>query len=435
MIGGEKMPEEFVNTKDVYGSQKTLEKILTSSITEYKDNVITAVAPYSFNAAGITYDNTRMNFKSVDLPNVTEIKHYAFNVLYELRDWNVPKAIIFRDYCMGQVPIHKLTIPSSGGQRASRFVQYHTVHTVDFTADLSTGGTGLTLAENLRYAYNLCHLIVRRNGVMNNTSSNAFQQTGLANGIGWIYVNDDYVNSYKTASNWSVYADQIVKLSDYPKPLVGGTITDTWDQIFAAEEDGTYSTKYSIGDTKIVDICGCPTMMQIVAFDADELSDDSGLAKITWMTYGTQLPCFFNKTNTMNGGYGDSFLRQRMQFLYENTDQSFKSHIKQVKKRYKYNYPTVGESIANDYIWVPSARELCIGAYYESTGCQYSSFFSDNNSRKKSPAFNDPSVVPTAYYIRSVGNNFKAIYITNTGAYLTEDGGAMVHDTVFGFCT
>lgn len=54
-------------------------------------------------------------------------------------------------------------------------------------------------------------------------------------------------------------------------------ITDSWEDILASEQDGTYATKYNIGDFKPLDLGSEGVVdMQIVAFDADELADGSG---------------------------------------------------------------------------------------------------------------------------------------------------------------
>lgn len=42
-----------------------------------------------------------------------------------------------------------------------------------------------------------------------------FTNTLIASGTGFIYVPDALVESYKTATNWSTYADQILPLSEY----------------------------------------------------------------------------------------------------------------------------------------------------------------------------------------------------------------------------
>ena len=57
--------------------------------------------------------------------------------------------------------------------------------------------------------------------IINNTTKvctlanvNAFTSSGIASGTGYIYVPDDLVDSYKTATNWSTYANQIKGLSE-----------------------------------------------------------------------------------------------------------------------------------------------------------------------------------------------------------------------------
>lgn len=63
------------------------------------------------------------------------------------------------------------------------------------------------------------------------------------------------------------------------------TITDTWAEILAAVADGTYSTKYSVGDTKLLDLgTEGVVAMQIVGFDKDPLADGSGYAPISWIS-------------------------------------------------------------------------------------------------------------------------------------------------------
>lgn len=63
------------------------------------------------------------------------------------------------------------------------------------------------------------------------------------------------------------------------------TITDSWEEIIASTKDGSYKEKYSIGDTKTIDLGSAGKVnMQIVAFDVDELADGTGKAPITWIS-------------------------------------------------------------------------------------------------------------------------------------------------------
>lgn len=57
--------------------------------------------------------------------------------------------------------------------------------------------------------------------IINNTASvcslasvNAFTGSGIAAGTGFIYVPDNLVSSYKTATNWSTYAAQIKSINE-----------------------------------------------------------------------------------------------------------------------------------------------------------------------------------------------------------------------------
>lgn len=62
---------------------------------------------------------------------------------------------------------------------------------------------------------NLSALLLANNKVCTLANSNAFTGTPIASGTGYIYVNDDLVDSYKLATNWTVYKNQIKPISEY----------------------------------------------------------------------------------------------------------------------------------------------------------------------------------------------------------------------------
>lgn len=64
-------------------------------------------------------------------------------------------------------------------------------------------------------------LIIRTQAVAKLDATSAFKDTLIASGKGYIYVPSALVNSYKTATNWSTYADQIRAIEDYPD-ITGG---------------------------------------------------------------------------------------------------------------------------------------------------------------------------------------------------------------------
>ena len=68
----------------------------------------------------------------------------------------------------------------------------------------------------------LTAVIIRSPAVCAMSDSNAFKLTPIASGTGYIYVPAALVDSYKAATNWSGYADQIRAIEDYPD-ICGGT--------------------------------------------------------------------------------------------------------------------------------------------------------------------------------------------------------------------
>ena len=84
--------------------------------------------------------------------------------------------------------------------------------------DLSSFDTN-TVANNsnmFQYCTNLTKLIINRQDVFKMTSTNMFQSTPIASGTGYVYVPDNMVATYKSATNWSTYADQIKGMSELP---------------------------------------------------------------------------------------------------------------------------------------------------------------------------------------------------------------------------
>lgn len=71
----------------------------------------------------------------------------------------------------------------------------------------------------------------------------------------------------------------------FGSPLQVAEITDSWDEIIAAVNDGTYKSKYKIGNYKALDLGSEGTVnMQIVAKDKEALADGSGNAPLSWLS-------------------------------------------------------------------------------------------------------------------------------------------------------
>ena len=62
----------------------------------------------------------------------------------------------------------------------------------------------------------LTTLILRNNSMVTLSNTNAFTNSAIANGTGYIYVPDALVDTYKADSAWSTYATQIKGISELP---------------------------------------------------------------------------------------------------------------------------------------------------------------------------------------------------------------------------
>ena len=215
-----------------------------------------------------------------------------------------------------------------------------------------------------------------------------------------------------------------------------GTISDSWEEIIAAGEDGTYIDKYQIGDTKELDLGEEGVIeMELVAFDADELADGSGKAHMTWIAKDLlNTEHFMNEEDTNEGGWPASdmraWLRDSILPLFPET---VRSNIREVKK-YSNSYSDKGTISSSDTIWIPSRREM-FGAdnAYEDEGPEYLTAFPDHASRQKQHiGVSEPS----RWWLRSASYSFDNIFdnVYNDGSYWNYNYACNVYGVVVGFC-
>ena len=69
------------------------------------------------------------------------------------------------------------------------------------------------------YCTSLTTIILSNNQVVTLGNINVFNNSSIANGSGYAYVPDNLVDSYKRATRWSNYANQIKPISELPSEL------------------------------------------------------------------------------------------------------------------------------------------------------------------------------------------------------------------------
>lgn len=159
---------------------------------------------------------------SANFPKATSIGDYAFSGCERLQSVSAPNASTIGSnafYMCSKLTTIKLPAATSVPSRA--FMLCTKLTTADFTS--------LTSIHEYSFnsAYVLRSLILRGETVatLANTSD-IFTNTKIADGTGYIYVPAALVDTYKTATNWSTYANQFRALEDY---TVDGTTTGELD--------------------------------------------------------------------------------------------------------------------------------------------------------------------------------------------------------------
>ena len=221
---------DFINTRDVIGDDALTDSIIDRSVTEYKDDTVTAIGYCSLRAcksltavncpAAKSIDtmafNSCSNLTSADFSAVTSIGAHAFRMCTNLTSVNFP------------------ALTSIGG---SAFHDCSKLTSVNFPALTSIGEFAFQGCANLTsldfpevtkiemYGFNNCSklttVILRKNTVCSLDSTIGFSGTPIKYGTGYIYVPRNLVDSYKAAKNWSTYANQIRAIEDYPE-ICGG---------------------------------------------------------------------------------------------------------------------------------------------------------------------------------------------------------------------
>lgn len=166
--------------------------LVEGTLTEINDNEITDIRSYSFShlATLITANFTQ----------VTSIGIYAFSDCLALTTINLPLATTIKNYA---------------------FFYCTALITADLSSVTFIGGFTFSGCENLT------SLILRKSNVCHLANINAFNNTPISKGTGYIYVPSALLDSYKAATTWSTYANQFRALEDY---TVDGTITGALDE-------------------------------------------------------------------------------------------------------------------------------------------------------------------------------------------------------------
>lgn len=254
------------------------------------------------------------------------------------------------------------------------------------------------------YAFSKCSalaaLILRGDTLSVRKTLSALTNTPIASGTGYIYVPAVLVDSYKSSTDWSTYANQIRAIEDYPE------VCDpySWEAVAKAIDNGTYKDVYKIGDTVPVDLGSEGIInMQIAAFDADTLADGSGTAAISWVAKELLA------TKCASGIVWES---SPVRVHLQNTvsplvPKEASDIIVSVQKKHKDTVSgTLQTATTTDDLWVPCSQEIDNSnsgvVQNEQVGAAWYSIFPDNASRVRTL-----NGVKTEWWLRGAASNSK----------------------------
>ena len=158
------------------------------------------------------YHNNKIT--TVNLPKCTSIRYAAFTGCTSLTTVNLPECIYMEAWsfknCTNLTTINLPECTSIGDEAFDRCTSLTTVNLPECT---SIGGYAFSNCTNL------ATVILSNNQVVSLNNINAFTSSPIGNGRGCIYVPDNLVDSYKSDTNWSTYANRIKPLSELPSNL------------------------------------------------------------------------------------------------------------------------------------------------------------------------------------------------------------------------
>ena len=184
------------------GGSKENEIISRDISDSYTNSSVDKIGNYAFREC---YYLTSVNFASVD-----NIGKYAFTDCSRLTSVDFPSVDIINVYAFyGCSKLTTVNFPIVTIIDNYVFRSCSKLTSVDFPKVISIG----------TYAFYNCSaltsVIIRTTSkVCTLYNANAFTSTPIASGTGYIYVPDSLVSSYKSATNWSTYANQIKGLSE-----------------------------------------------------------------------------------------------------------------------------------------------------------------------------------------------------------------------------
>ena len=182
---------------------------LTSYAFANRDYPKTVTLPNVITLQGYVFrGNTGL--ESINLPSLTSQNGVGnFYDCTSLRSVSLPKLINGSVSFTGCTVLKDVDLSSLIVIGSGPFSDCAAITKLEFPSLQTFNSGGIKNTVSLRT------LILSGETVVKMFSTDAFENTPIANGTGYVYVPDNLVEDYKVATNWATYADQIKPLSEY----------------------------------------------------------------------------------------------------------------------------------------------------------------------------------------------------------------------------
>ena len=215
--------------------------------------------------------------------------------------------------------------------------------------------------------------------------------------------------------------------AQFGSPLEVKEITDSWETIIANIDNGTYKTKYKIGNYKPLDLGAEGVInMQIAGFDVDDLANGSGKAPITFL--GIELLRTSRAMGGNTANWGDSQLRNatlKMEIIPLITEVVGNRIAEVTKTQDAYGAnSTLFTQMTTDDLWVPSSVEIMSNGIYAKLA------WSVPSARKKSKV-GESTCVP--WWFRNSEDPISYKSVSSSGSY-SNTGCNYTIGVCIGFC-
>ena len=184
------------------GSNDLAKQLIERSVTKISDESVEFIGAYAF--AGCE------ELTEVSFPNCTEVEASVFLNASGLISIDFPKLLrAAGNFCSACVALKNVNFPIAVQLMSNSFQNCSSLEKIDLP--------NVTTINNQVFVNcgMLNTVILRSKATLSNT--NSFTGTPIANGAGHIYVPAALIESYyKTATNWSVFANQFRAIEDYP---------------------------------------------------------------------------------------------------------------------------------------------------------------------------------------------------------------------------